>query len=354
MDSQGSCPFLGATRLCSIQDRYGSEALPEICAAYPRLIAQKYNRTEMWGSLSCPELARQCLLREDAMELVDIPEGGVPDVSPMQQFPDHPTPYQLYLDDVRAEVFRILSLRDYPLGTRLFLVAYLGNLTAGFFNKNANDVDEDRLAAAIAQVSDPARIGEWHRHLLAMPAPEILTARLVRQLIRERLKMPAGSFRGLVQSVLASYADAQGAAVDDSGMATMALTELWDAYARRRQSWMAVLSHRIDLYFENYSKNFWMREWYVTSTDLLAHSHRLLVRVALLRFLLFGHPDLKALSDKENLGVKREILDRVAVEVFYKFARAVEHDGSFLELIGTRLVEQGAQTLEHATLLALL
>jgi lysine-N-methylase len=350
----GTCPLLNSKKLCSVQSRHGEEALPDVCATYPRIVARTNERFEVWGALSCPELVRQCLLRDDAMDLVDAPEGLAPRRTAMQEMPDCPTPYQIFLDDVRSTAFLILSQREYPIGTRLFLLAHLGQQTAGYFHKGSEDVDMDRLAAAIAHVTSPANITQWHRQLAAMPAPEALTARLVSQLIRERLKMPSGSFRGLVHGILSSYADAGGASVGENGGATMALTDLWDAYAARRQSWMAVLSHRIDLYFENYAKNFWMREWYVTSTDLLAHTHRLLVRVALLRFLLFGHPSLKELVNEENIGVRREALDRAAVEVFYKFARAIEHDGSFLDLIANRLVEQGAQTFEHATLLALL
>jgi lysine-N-methylase len=351
---KGTCPLLNAKKLCSVQGRYGEQALPDICATYPRLVARTNERFEVWGSLSCPELVRQCLLRDDAMELVDAPDDLAPRRTPMQEMPDCPTPYQLYLDDVRATAFQLLSLREYPIGTRLFLLAHLGQQTAEYFNKGSAEVDVDRLAAAIERVTNPTNIAQWHRQLAAMPAPEALTARLVSQLIRERLKMPAGAFRGLVHGILSSYADADGASVDEQGVATMTLTDLWNAYAARRRSWMAVLSHRIDLYFENYAKNFWMREWYVTSTDLLAHTHLLLVRVALLRFLLFGHPSLKALADEDNVGVRREALDRAAVEVFYKFARAIEHDGTFVDLITSRLVEQGTRSFEHATLLALL
>jgi lysine-N-methylase len=350
----GMCPFLSSKKLCSVQGRYGAEALPDLCATYPRIVAQTNERFEVWGSLSCPELVRQCLLRDDAMDIVDAPEELAASRSPGQQMPDCPTPYQYHLDDIRSTAFQLLSDRSYPISTRLFLLAHLGHETAGFFHKNAMSVDSDRLAAAVERVTNPANVAEWHKQLAAMPAPEALTARLVSQLIRERLKVSAGSFRGLVQSILSSYGDANGASIDENGVATMTLPDLWNAYGQRRKSWMAVLAHRIDLYFENYAKNFWLRDWYVTSNDLLSHVHQLLVRVAVLRFLLFGHPGLKELADSDNIGARREALDRAAVEVFYKFSRAIEHDSAFLDLIAARLREQGTLTFEHATLLALL
>ena len=123
-------------------------------------------------------------------------------------------------------------------------------------------------------------------------------------------------------------------------------------YADRRQHWQAALPARIDLYFENYAKNFWLREWHTTSMDLLAHVRRLLVRVAVLRILLFGHPSLAAARTLEERA-RAEALDGATVEVFYKFSRAIEHQGSFLDRIAGTVVEAGTQTFAHSTFLTL-
>jgi lysine-N-methylase len=338
-----SCPFLTAKQLCSVQLRYGEASLPDICATYPRLVAKFGERLEVWGTLSCPELARQCLLHDDALEIVDAPEDISPRMAPTTAVLGVPTPYQRYLDDLRAVVFELLSMRDHPVATRLFLVTYLGKQTAEFFNKGTTEVDEERLGEVIRHVAAPENVALWQAELSRLPPPEALTARLVTQMLRERLKTPLGSFRTLTDRVLASYGETRSVAVD----------ELWAAYAVRRQFWIDRHADRVDLYFENYAKNFWMREWYVTSHDLLVHSHRLLVRVAVLRFLLFGHPSLMEASALDDPGLQREALDRVAVEVFYKFSRAIEHEGSFLDLIAARLVEQGMNAFAHATALAL-
>jgi lysine-N-methylase len=337
-----SCPFLGTNKLCTVQTRYGEQTLPDVCATYPRLVAQFGERLEVWGTLSCPELARQCLLHDDALELVEAPPDISPRMTPTTAVVGTPTPYQRYLDDMRAAVFELLSLRDHPIGTRLFLVAYLGKQTAEFFNKGSTVVDEARLGEVLHHVANRENVALWHAELYRLAPPEDLTARLVTQMLRERLKTPLGSFRTLTDRILATYSHGSTVAVED----------LWSAYAARRQFWLDGHAGRIDLYFENYAKNFWMREWYVTSHDLLVHAHRLLIRVAMLRFLLFGHPSLlEAMA--ADAPQQREALDRAAVDVFYKFSRAIEHEGSFLDLIAARLVDQGVNTFAHATALAL-
>jgi lysine-N-methylase len=345
-----SCPFLLPAKLCSIQARYGERALPAVCSTYPRLVAQAGPRLEVWGALSCPELARQCLLHDDALDLVDAGPETSPRWTPARVLEAEPeAPYDRYLDDVRAAGFRLLSLRDHPATTRLFLLAYLGQETAAFFRKDAATIDEARLAATIAHVAAPETVTRWHQELAGLPPPRALTANLVTQLGAAQDEVKVASFRRLVADTLAGCG---GVTRDPQGLLTVEPAALWAAHDHRRQQWQSALGERIDLYFENYAKNFWMREWHTTSIDLLAHARRLLVRVAVLRFLLFGHPSLAAALSLPD-DARREAMDKAAVDVFYRFSRAVEHQGSFLERIAATVVHDGLQTFAHSTFLTL-
>jgi lysine-N-methylase len=350
----GACGFLSPESLCTVQQRYGEAALPDVCSTYPRIVNEMPDRLEVWGALSCPELARLCLLDDDALDLEELTAPLPARLRVAHALGPDATPYQGYLDDIRATVFQLLSMRELPTATRLFLVALLGQQTASFFHRKVTTVDEPRLAAAIEQVTSPETIARWRHELAALPAPQALTAKLVTQLLRERLKTSSGQFRALIEQSLTSYHGAAGAGVDERGSASISVPDLWAAYQQRRETWLGAFADRVDLYLENYAKNFWMREWYASSSDLLAHSHRLLVRVAVLRFLLFSQPSLLAVAGADNLAIKREALDQAAVRVFYQFARAIEHDSAFIDLVAASLVEQGTNTFEHATFLALL
>jgi lysine-N-methylase len=336
----GSCAFLDAERLCSVQRRHGPELLPRVCDTYPRALARAGGREEGWASLSCPEIARQVLLHDDALDLVAAPpwparwQAG-------RALAEPPTPYERSLDGVRGAAFRLLSLRAQPIGVRLFLLAYLGQETRPFFRRDAATVDDARLATVIAHVEAPATIARWRAELATLPPPRALTANLVEQLARAAAAQPETSLSPLVGATLAGYPPL------DAGDPA-AVRALWEEHARRRQRWEAAFPGRLALYFENHAKNFWMREWYTSSVDLLAHARRLLVRVAVLRFLLFGHP---ALADGTPA---QDRLDAAAVEVFYKLARASEHQESFLDRIAATVTGQGMQTFAHSTFLALI
>jgi lysine-N-methylase len=343
-----NCAFLSGGR-CSVHERFGEEALPEICATYPRVTSRTDQRYEVFGYLSCPEMARLSLLSEDGMNLVEAP-GPPPriDLPP----PPAPAPYDRHLDAVRAAAVKVLCLRAFPMATRLFLLAYLGHRTASFFHRGVTTLDDDALIAALDEVSAETFAAGWHRELVNMPVVGLAAARLVTDLLRLRLESSSGRFHRLVVEALTSHGSEGGVSVDKAGQITMDLPVLWASYQQRRDAWLAREAGRIDLYFENFARTYWQREWYTRSPDLMIHTQTLLVRIAVLRFLLFSHPSLPAVLDAAP-EQRQAALDRAAVEVFYKFSRAVEHEGKFLAEIAGTLVDLGDKTFAHSINLAL-
>jgi lysine-N-methylase len=349
----GTCAFLAPDRLCSLQARHGEPALPQVCSTYPRdIVRRDDNEWEVWASVSCPEIARLCLLAPDALELEEAPADITSRWVTTRAEASGSAYAQPFIDmEIRTTALRVLSLRQHPMRTRLFLLAFLGRETSAFFHKDAAAVDAAQLRATLAAVTEPATIAHWERELAAMPAPRGLTGNLVGQLADARATLQASSFHHLVDAALGSYragevvADPLGLRIDP--------VALWAAYAERRAAWQADWAARIDLAFENYAKNFWLRESYTRSVDLLAHARRLLVRVAVLRFLLFSHPSLVAARTLSDPAAQGEALDRAMVEVFYKVARAVEHQSNFLDRIASTVVRDGLQTFAHSTFLVL-
>ena len=58
----GRCHFLNKEGLCILHRDYGESILGNTCASYPRKYNSIGKRVELTGALSCPEVARQCLL----------------------------------------------------------------------------------------------------------------------------------------------------------------------------------------------------------------------------------------------------------------------------------------------------
>jgi hypothetical protein len=76
------------------------------------------------------------------------------------------------------------------------------------------------------------------------------------------------------------------------------------------------------------------------SKSFLEHVQSLLVRLAVVRLLLISHPRLP--TDP----------DAAAVEVYYSFSRAVEHNEKVLPTIMQALYTQNMQSMAHFVALA--
>src|SRR5256885_12770727 len=71
------CPLLSPERLCTVHARWGEEALPDVCAAYPRLGRIVGDRFEVHGSLSCPEVARRSLIDDGGADLIEVDRASL-------------------------------------------------------------------------------------------------------------------------------------------------------------------------------------------------------------------------------------------------------------------------------------
>jgi len=337
LHSDGSCPMLEADGLCVTHRRFGQEALSNACSIYPRSASLVGDQVEITASMSCPEVARKALLQEDALELMVMPSDSYQRPHFLNAVPVAPaTAWERHLDDVRAFVLRLLSQRRFPMSTRLFFVARFAHRAAGFVHKADDAAAMASLVQSMAELDSDEALLAWHTHVAPIAPPLTLAARLIMQVLKARLEdTPANSFRQLVIDVLRSYAGP----LSDDGQVDLDPSTVWETYRARRD---ALIAHhpRIDLVVENYCKNHWLRDWYTRSADLASHQRRLLVRVAVLRFLLHSHPRLAEASTVDAATV-----DAVAVEVFYKFSRGVEHAAPFLTRIAEILDAEGPRSL---------
>ena len=125
----GSCPFLGADRLCGIQKEYGPGLLSATCSIYPRSLSRVDGELEGSLSLSCPEAARNVLLNPGFMEV----EGNLfsgefrTDNSfglAGQESGSTSKPYA-HFHEVRGLLIEIVRDRSKPLWQRLMLIGSL-------------------------------------------------------------------------------------------------------------------------------------------------------------------------------------------------------------------------------------
>ena len=342
----GDCVCLGPDRLCTLQTRLGEPAIPNTCAQYPRALGTVHEQREIWGHLSCPEMARQCLLAADGMDLAEGPVFDRPIAG--RTLPAEKLPYEEHLDDIRATALALLSLKKYPIAVRFFFLAYLGKRTEAFFHKGVPTVNVQSLATEIVRLQTPALLDALATGFNQLQTSSRLNAVVVNGILQARAD---NNLMPLVAKVLRTYV-AEGAVKEEAGGQLVADPDrLWASYLQRRARWEATSRTELDLYLENHAKAFWLREWYVKSPNLLSHVQRHLCQVAVIRFLMFGHPDLQGIAEGDAIA-RHKALDGVVVEVISRVSRAIEHDARFLGDLQGALAKNGMQDFAHTTILA--
>ncbi|MSP63095.1 MAG: hypothetical protein EXR72_22710 [Myxococcales bacterium] len=324
-----SCAMLDGERLCTIQRRYGEALLPDTCAVYPRSVGRVGARLELAGAISCPEVARLCLLAEDATDLVPADLALFPRGVVHKSLTDAPThPAERRFDDLRSLAARLLALRTYPTASRLFFTAFLIHRAGPLLEQG----DEAGFAAEAGRLLRPEAFEALHRQFSAVAVQDPFAATVVSQIATARLAAAPPAFRRLAVVALGS----DGA----DPIRLMALHE-------SRRLLASSLAPRMDLHLENFCRNYWMKEWYLQAGGLVPYLHGLLVRVALFRFLALGHASLAA-ARRASPEEQQRALDGAAVEAAYALTRMIEHDETLPREILRALERQRMQTLAHA------
>lgn len=341
--SEGACPFLNDGGLCSIHSRFGDLHLGLVCRTYPKVWSQYGRRLELFGDLSCPEVARRLLLDADALELgnlTNLPSDTSALLLTHRLRGDEPSPYVRHLDDIRQVGLYLLGLAQYPLNSRLFFLACFSDAITPFFHRDSDTFSEDRLAAAIEAMASAATLREIEQEFQAIDSRTDFSMDLVKKIMLSRISLAHTDFGELLEKVL------KNGTGEDASCAAWGGGSFQDFFEQRKASVERLFAVKVNRYFENYCRNFWLGEWYVDSPSPAAHVRKLLVRLAVLRVLFFCHPGLNLIVGEVADGDAVEAqLDGTAVEVFSAFSRGVEHNRQFIEAIEKFLTESGHEEL---------
>lgn len=115
------CAFLDEDNLCRMYKNLGEKSLCRTCRLYPRHIEEFENVREITLSVSCPEVAKLLLEKEEPVCFLSYEKEGE---ETYEEFD-----YLLYsmLADAREVIIGIAQNRDKPLGERILLVLGLAH-----------------------------------------------------------------------------------------------------------------------------------------------------------------------------------------------------------------------------------
>ncbi|MCP3059453.1 flagellin lysine-N-methylase [Myxococcus sp. K38C18041901] len=325
----GSCSFLDEKRLCSLHRAYGEAVLPDACAMFPRVATRRAGRLEVTGSFGCPEVVRLCLLAEDALEpvSVDASLAARPELARALGGGDAADVWTWHALGVREVALRILERREYPYASRLFMLGELARRLGAFYFRGAEaSREEARLISTLSDFEAPSALDGLHAMVSSVRLPGGPWAGICGTVLRARIDGVRGArFQTWARAIQTSY-----------GGASATPDDVWALYSERRARLEPALGERIEQYFRHHAVNHWLRNPFTDTPSVMDYVFKLTLRAAVLRWALFGHPEVVALCEdpplNDGLTAARARLDAAAVECFQLSAKHLEQSPELHDL----------------------
>lgn len=338
----GECGMLDPAGLCRIHATFGHDALFGVCATFPRYANEIDGELELFGTLSCPEVARLVLLAEDGFETAPSTSAGAVTEVPrkLRNRFDTRLPYFRPFKLVRAAVLKLLAEPGYALSEKLFVLLWMSDKLRPVLFSGCAQVPDGELRSIFGALGEAQVLGSLASSFRSLeldgPLPLLVLHAALQPQRDARLGPQAAQFDAILSEMWGSLGLAQGPSSTES---EAQLLQVWRRYAELRGGLPASTRARLEVCLERYTTNHLLTTPYMLSDSLFEYTYDLVVRLAGLRLLLNTRLASFAGSPEE--------LDRIIVEITFSFARAVEH-GDLPKRLQAMLARQGLDGLAHA------
>ncbi len=344
MDKNGYCPYLNPEQQCTLHIKKGIEILSDICAFYPRIITEKNSLMEMGGALSCPEVVRLCLSADmDNHVLLSLDNSVLPDREniPVHRslFMDDNSPlYEKYFSKVQQTFIDIIKSGDCDYFTRLYILASYSHSISTIYFENCVTLDPDALENYRVHVFDSNYKQSVIHFMSQYENEQPLACIIIYSVLQlKQQQAPDEKLSVMVENVFEDYAKQLGfsSSTDVDNAADYSVV-----FQKRYQMFSNQVHHQVENYLTKYLLNCFYREWFITMPSAFIYIQMLLVRVAIIRFIIYS----RVLPEMNTEEIKK-----ISVEVIYQFARAVDHNLPFLQVVYEALNEQQMLHFDYST-----
>jgi lysine-N-methylase len=346
LQKDGAAPCLSAERDCTIQKALGHEMLPEICQIYPRYYIAIGSRTEVHGTLSCPEMARLCLMDPQALEMGEN-ELPIPLGKPIPYNRGFHTRLEKAAHPLRRNFYAIRDLlifcidaQSLPFYDRLLLATATVGKLAEFKVDTAETMLETDRKIEFLLLQTRLAILQGHVEISSgqeLAGSKAVTAQLslLQRMTDERLKMGSGGKAFLEKLRLAFV----GLQFDANNMEHVA-----NRYVAARDHYFSKIMSENPQLFENLVKNLIFSDCLPTGKggDIANEWSDLLIAVGLIRAYLIG---LSAHFQHQFSMVH-------CVGMIQSFYRVIQHNQKFYANLREKLDELGLNSLATYMLLS--
>jgi len=331
----GKCQMLDQG-WCRLHRDLGEAMLPLVCATFPRLIIDTGKNRETSGRLSCPEVARLCLLADHAPTLV-------PDELPLPPLYEthswavqEQEPFRKNLEPTARIIRTLLDLSSFPLDERLYFVLYFCKRISPFMYMDCKKDPASRIERlgkrmadlgflkniAVGFNNDAHHSAQLIDFLFGILNANFVSAHYVRY-NNLRLTLLRGLGKGEADPLACSGRITNETSLDD----------LFHRYQERKQVVLDRFGERINRYFTNFAVNYWLQHLYMGDPEIETPLRKFFVYLALSRILFFAHPEVVACTRIEEDEAAIARLDELIVEIIQVFMKTIDANVEVLHSI---------------------
>ncbi len=336
LDAERRCPFLNSDNLCRLQGKMGVSALSQTCLTYPRIFNNVNGFLEGSAEISCPEVARLVVLNRKGIAIktgmLELDERFRVQVDLKLNEDYKANPLSEYFFIVRSFAIDLLQNRDLPLNDRLVVLGMLSQKTQS-------------LLAAGNSAEIPALLNLFNQQLsgdtLSADLAQIPTSPSIQMSLLKELadrKIARGS--GIVAYSECHQQFLMGIGYHSENNNNELTKGYKNAYDRYYQPFMVDNEYML----ENYCINYLFKTLFpYTGPDKPAPFEAyvaMILNYAMLKMYLIGHA-----------GYYKELNTQIVIKMIYSFAKAIEHDSTYLETITDALQKNGINSLGHMAIL---
>lgn len=327
MDNSGNCTLLDENRLCKIQTELGPEFLSDTCAIYPRTLNLVEGVVEKSATLSCPEVARLVLLKENGIDFIQDVEPS--DTRGFVKKNTMSKVQQALFWDMRIFTIRILQNRRMTIENRLIIL--------GLFLKKFDELGSDKEPARLQLLMQEFELGINDGSLVnsidQLPTNISFQISLCKSLIEHRSTGAMNSQR---------YIECIEEAVEGLGMDGKAVDEeIIQRYKTAYEENYKPFIEDHEYILENYLVNYIFINLFPFNKQTVTDSFAMLViNFSMIKLHLIGMAKYH-----ENLN-----LDLV-VKLVQSYSKTVDHNAGYLKNVEDLMKEHGYTTLAHMVVL---
>ena len=354
-----SCSFLAKDGLCNLQTDFGEKSLPGTCSTYPRYINLHKTNFEISGDFGCPEIVRKSLLTHHSMDRVKY-NNDLTKTFLNRTIKQGNNLYRKYYKQIREIMIDTLESKVQPtFRQKMFALIFTAKKINPYFNKQNQNTNLEPIEEELSLLKNSEFLNLMTETYDKIPLENNAALILINEIILSKaLSNNRLQYNSLVESSIKSYLDDikdYSVAKSDSHnileIPVRFSDSFFDAYKIRKSKFEKLFSNRMNLYMERYLVNLLFQEPYIYADNLMLYFRHILLKAAIIRFLIIGHPSIIHLTSKQKQEEKTiQELDAIAVEVFSVCER-IYRNTSMISEVSQKLGMHNFDTLAYLTML---